>query len=125
VFVTEQKSLFLKFDSNVITRGHNLKLSQPVFKARCRKLFFSVRVCPVWNALPPDLVNCPSLNYFKSGLSTVPVLVKLVRFPKRKTLRETLRFIFRHTSILIPTHFLFIFWQTYKLIPTHFNIFLQ
>jgi len=47
------------------------KIRQPVLKARCRKQFLFVRVCPVWNALPSDLVHSPSLNYLKSGSFTV------------------------------------------------------
>ena len=56
---------FFEFDTNSVTRGHNLKLKLPHFKTDCRKNFFSIRIAPVWNSLPSNLVNCSSLVLFK------------------------------------------------------------
>ena len=35
---------------------------------RCRQEFFSQRVIDEWNKLPPQVVNAPSVNFFKSEL---------------------------------------------------------
>ena len=44
-------------------RGHHLKLRIPFAKHRARKSFFSVRIIPIWNSLPNEIVtgNCSKL----------------------------------------------------------------
>ena len=50
------------------TRGHNLKLFQQRASKDIRKHFFTNRVVKVWNSLPEDVVNAPSVNSFKNRL---------------------------------------------------------
>jgi len=56
------------FDKSTITRGHNFKLIIPKTKTNCRQRFFAVRIVPVWNFLPRDLVNCRCLCKFKNDI---------------------------------------------------------
>ena len=50
------------------TRGHQLKLLKPRAVSRVRRNAFSVRVINEWNALPPSVVDAPSVNSFKARL---------------------------------------------------------
>jgi len=50
------------------TRGHNFKLSVPAVRLNSRAHFFSVRVVPVWNVLPFDVVNARTLSSFRAKL---------------------------------------------------------
>ena len=59
---------FFEFDKNSVTRGHNLKLKIARCNSDSRKYFFSIKIAPVWNSLPYDLVNCRSLGTFKRNL---------------------------------------------------------
>ena len=70
---------FFSYDINSRTRGHNFKLVLPKFKSHTRQKIFSVRICPVWNALPSNLVNCSTLTLFKSELLKVNLSKFLVR----------------------------------------------
>jgi hypothetical protein len=60
-------SLF-KPGSDRITRKHRLSLTVPPSRLNCRRYFFSVRVCFMWNALPESVVSCTSLSSFKLAL---------------------------------------------------------
>ena len=57
-----------------VTRGHSLKIFKPrmVKGLRCRQEFFLQRVIDEWNKLPPQVVNAPSVNSFKSELENHP-----------------------------------------------------
>ena len=52
------------------TRGHNLKLFQQRSTKDIRKHYFTNRVVKVWNSLPDDVVNAPSVNSFKNRLDS-------------------------------------------------------
>jgi len=62
---------FFEFDENTITRGYNLKLIIPRTKTNCRQRFFAVRIVPVWNSLPRDLVNCRCRSKLKMILNDI------------------------------------------------------
>ena len=53
------------------TRGHCLKLNTPSFRLNCRKNFFSVRICKLWNNLPERIVIINSLKVFKQEIIKV------------------------------------------------------
>ena len=47
------------------TRGHSLKIRGSRFKTELRRNFFTQRVVNLWNSLPSEAVEAPSLNIFK------------------------------------------------------------
>ena len=49
-------------------RSNNYAVEVPTSRVNCRRYFFSVRVCFVWNALPHKVINCRSLCEFKNAL---------------------------------------------------------
>ena len=49
-------------------RSNGCKLLQDCFRLDIRKNFFTVRVPKVWNNLPLEVVQAPTLNTFKSKL---------------------------------------------------------
>jgi len=57
---------------DVLTRGHRYKI---VIHEHCannyRKTFFAQRVDPVWNSLPPSIVDFSSFTRFKRSLKNV------------------------------------------------------
>ena len=53
---------------HVRTRGHPFKLSHERCRLDARQRFFSVRVVPLWNSLPEEVVLLDSLDLFKRGL---------------------------------------------------------
>ncbi|KER29194.1 hypothetical protein T265_04127 [Opisthorchis viverrini] len=40
-------------------RRHNFSLAVPHSRVNCRRNFFAVRVCFIWNSLPPNVVHSP------------------------------------------------------------------
>ena len=50
------------------TRGHSHKLFQQRTNKDIRKHYFANRVVKVWNSLPKDVVDAPSVNSFKNRL---------------------------------------------------------
>ena len=50
------------------TRGHNLKLSNPLCRGDARRRFWSVRCVAVWNELPQDIVQSETVEAFKRKL---------------------------------------------------------
>ena len=60
---------FFTFSTNPVTRGHSLKLSVPLCKSNIRKNFFAVRVVPIWNSLPQQIVSANSPAAFKNQIS--------------------------------------------------------
>lgn len=51
------------------TRGHRFKLATAYSRVDSRKYFFSSRIVPSWNSLPPACVEASSVAIFKSELS--------------------------------------------------------
>ena len=60
---------FFTFSTNPVTRGHSLKLSVPLCKSNIRKNFIAVRVVPIWNSLPQQIVSANSPAAFKNQIS--------------------------------------------------------
>lgn len=52
------------------TRGHSLKIFHTRTETEARRRFFSCRIVELWNSLPRDVVEAPTLNQFKSKLAT-------------------------------------------------------
>lgn len=50
------------------SRTHDVPLVVPHSRLNCRRYFFAVRVCFVWNSLPHHIVHSPNLNSFKTNL---------------------------------------------------------
>ena len=61
-------NVFFKFADNSGTRSHNLKLYKPKAKKSIRLNSFGHRTISAWNNLPQDIVNCTTVNCFKSNL---------------------------------------------------------
>jgi len=62
---------FFKYSEHNSTRGHPLKLFQPVARINARAHYFSVRIISLWNRLPVAVVQTDSLARFKSQLKTI------------------------------------------------------
>ena len=58
---------FFTYNSNC-TRGHKYKLYKPSVKTDCHKFSFSDRAIDLWNNLPPNIVECTTLECFKKSL---------------------------------------------------------
>ena len=50
------------------TRGHSLKLSVTQSKSRVRSNFLTCQMASVWNDLPSDIVDAPTIEAFKARL---------------------------------------------------------
>lgn len=57
-----------RLDASNRVRGHDRKLKKEHCRLDSRKNFFSQRVINFWNGLPPEVVNSPSLEIFKSRI---------------------------------------------------------
>ena len=58
----------IHFIDNTNTRGHNYKLKTRNSNLNTRRYFFTYRTVSVWNKLPSEIVNAPSLNVFKARI---------------------------------------------------------
>ena len=65
-------SNFIKLHTNCVSRegirGHNLKLYHERPRLHLRKESFPIRITKIWNNLPENVVNAPSVNSFKNKL---------------------------------------------------------
>ena len=59
---------FFKFSRHSLTRSHNLTLTKPICKTNLYLNSFSNRLINVWNKLPIDVVNAPSLPSFVNSI---------------------------------------------------------
>jgi hypothetical protein len=51
------------------TRGHNFRLFKQLCRTDMLRFFFCNRMCTVWNSLPLDVVNAPSVSSFKKRVA--------------------------------------------------------
>ena len=59
--VSLDKHLFFQFSTNLITRGHNCRLSLPIESSRFLNIY-SNKVISIWNLLPFETVNTSSIS---------------------------------------------------------------
>ena len=59
---------FRSRDTFPTTRGHQYKIFKHPVHYNVRANFFTCRIANVWNDLPSEIIEAPSLNYFKSLL---------------------------------------------------------
>ena len=52
----------------VLARLYPLTLNTPASKSTIRRSFFCDRVVPIWNSLPPAVMDANSVNAFKNAL---------------------------------------------------------
>ena len=57
--------LLVHRQSTAFTRGHQYRLVRDNARFWCRREFFSNRVVNKWNSLPPEVVNCNTIDTFK------------------------------------------------------------
>ena len=62
---------FLKFSRHSFTRSHNLTLTKPICKTNLYLNSFSNRLINVWNRLPSEVVNAPSLSSFVNSIKKI------------------------------------------------------
>jgi len=67
--VNINRDCFFTFATYPGTRGHSLKLALPDSRIKARSLSFAVRIIPVWNSLPNDVVRAANIYLFKNRLS--------------------------------------------------------
>ena len=58
----------LPLEQGSITRGHSFKLAKRRTERSTRQKFFPFRVVNMWNSLPVNVVEAPSVNSFKNKL---------------------------------------------------------
>ena len=59
---------FRSRDTFLTTRGHQCKIFKHPVHYNVRANFFTCRIANIWNDLPSEIIEAPSLNYFKSLL---------------------------------------------------------
>ena len=57
-------SLFELKESN--TRGHNFAVKTKLSRTSIRRNFFSLQIANLWNSLPENVVEAPSIDTFKN-----------------------------------------------------------
>ena len=68
VFYRVDQSMFLTKMIYSNTRGHSQKMARLLVRLGIRQHGFSHRIVTDWNSIPADMVECPTLNSFKSRL---------------------------------------------------------
>ena len=69
-FSSLDPTMIFSFNRNP-TRNHGYKLVVPRFRTNKFRDLMTVKVCSVWNALPEELVNAPSVESFKRNLDKI------------------------------------------------------
>ncbi len=59
------KDQIFQMNTDMRTRGHQMKLHKKQFRLDIRKHTFSQRVINTWNSLPANIVTAESINQFK------------------------------------------------------------
>ena len=70
IFLCYPQNVFFTYNSNC-TKGHKYKLYKPSVRTDCRKFSFSNRVIDLWNNLPPNIVECTTLECFKKIIEKI------------------------------------------------------
>ncbi len=63
-------TLMKEFNRETATRDNGFKIRKEKCKSDCRSKFFGNRIVNLWNSLPTEIVNSPSINAFKNRLDT-------------------------------------------------------
>ena len=61
----------LTLSAETKTRGHSLKVEKKFVNTRSFKCFFTNRIITLWNKLPAECVNAPTVNAFKNRLDRI------------------------------------------------------
>jgi len=61
----------LSLRGDTVTRGHRYKIIQEHCVNNYRKNFFVQRVAPIWNSLPPSIVDFSSFSRFRRSINNV------------------------------------------------------
>ena len=56
------------FDDNRTLRGHNKTIKWTRTRLQLRKNYFSIRITPIWNSLPENVVNSTSIIEFEKKI---------------------------------------------------------
>jgi len=64
----DKSNLFNIVDSPIYLRGHKYKIQKKCVRTDIRRNFFTHRIVNLWNSLPNSVVECSSLDKFKSSL---------------------------------------------------------
>lgn len=75
------QSLFQR-GPNRVTRQHRFSLAVPNSRLNCRRYFFSVRVCFLWNSLPESVVSCSNISLFKIALDSHIKTIGIIEPPQ-------------------------------------------
>ena len=69
--VQSSKYFSLRTTVSTVTRGNQYKVVVNNCRVNTRKYYFSERIGPVWNSLPPSVVNFSNLSTFKRTVNNV------------------------------------------------------
>ena len=68
IFQRGDQNTFFKFNLDIGTRGHSLKIFKSHSNSNREKFMFSNRIIATWNMLSEQIVNAKSVNQFKNLL---------------------------------------------------------
>ena len=64
----QMSNFFTLRNDTVLTRGNTYKVLLNANRVNVRRHFFTERIAPVWNSLPPAVVDFRSLPLFKKTI---------------------------------------------------------
>jgi len=70
-FVNAECSALLSVSTVSSTRGHNFKLTKPLYKSNLELYQFTCRAISAWNGLPDGAVTATSIIIFKMHFKNV------------------------------------------------------